>query len=72
MEWVYNSIIKPKLTYGAVVWANNLLRGLEEKITKVQRLALLLITRPLRSTPTEELEVLLGWMPLPLHAKEVG
>ncbi len=30
------------------------------------------ITRPLRSAPTAGLEVMLGWIPLPLHIKEVG
>ncbi len=72
MEWVYKGIIRPKLTYGAVVWAGSLTKALEDKLRKVQRLALLAITHPLRSTPTSGLEVMMGWLPLSLHAKEIG
>ncbi len=72
MEWVYKAIIRPKLTYGAMVWAGGLTKGLEGKMRKVQRLALLAITHPLRSAPTAGLEVMMGWQPLPLHAKEIG
>ncbi len=72
MEWVYKAIIRPKLTYGAVVWAARLTKGMENHLNKVQRLALLSITQPLRSTPTAGLEALIGWMPMSLHAQEVG
>ena len=72
MEWIHKAIIRPKMTYGAVVWANNLSKTAQAKITKVQRLTLLLITQPLRSTPTAGLEVMMGWIPLHIHAREVG
>ena len=72
MEWVYKAIIRPKMTYGALVWANHLTKGLQDRIQQVQRLAMLAMTHPLRSTPTLGLEVMLGWIPLHLHSKEVG
>ncbi len=72
MDWIYKAIIRPKLTYGAVVWAHNITKTQEKILNRVQRLAMLPMTQPLRSTPTAGMEVILGWVPLHLHAKEVG
>ena len=72
MEWIYKAIVRPKITYGAVVWAASLREGTMNLLNKVQRLALLSITQPLRSTPTAGLENLMGWLPLGLHAQEIG
>ncbi len=72
MDWIHRSIIRPKVTYGSVVWAANLTKTNKDRLTKVQRKALLPITQPLRSTPTAGLENMLGWMPLPLHAEKTG
>ncbi len=72
MDWIHKSIIRPKITYGSVVWAANLTKADKDRLTKVQRKALLPITQPLRSTPTAGLENILGWMPLPLHAERTG
>ena len=72
MSWIFKAIVRPKLTYGAVVWANGLKRGDLQKIKKIQRLALLSISQPLRSTPTAGLEAMMGWIPLDLHAIELG
>ncbi len=72
IEWIHKAIIRPKLCYGAVVWASKITQGDTLRMKKLQRLSLLLITRPLRSTPTAGLEVLLGWLPLYLYAQEMG
>ncbi len=72
IEWIHKSIIRPKITYGSIVWANSIKKSDAIKLCKLQRLALLLITRPLRSAPTAGLQVLLGWLPLDLHALEMG
>ncbi len=72
IDWIYKAIVRPKMTYGAVVWAHNLNLSAQKHLIKVQRLALLMITQPLRSTPTAGLEVIMGWLPLPLHAQEIG
>ncbi len=72
MDWIHKAIIRPKLMYGSVVWANGLTKQAQNKLMKVQRLALTLITQPLRSTPTAALEVMMGWLPLQLYAQEMG
>ena len=72
MEWVFKAIVRPKLTYGSIVWAHDIKELDKLKLQKVQRLALLSILRPLRSTPTAGMEVLMGWLPLALHCKEMG
>ncbi len=72
MEWVYKAIVRPKLTYGALIWAQNLHEQDKVKIQRIQRLALLAIFTPLRSTPTLGMEVVMGWMPLLLHCTEIG
>ncbi len=72
MDWIYKAVIRPKMTYGSVVWAHNMGKVMNKKITHVQRLALLAMTQPLRSTPTAGLEALIGWMPLTIHSQEMG
>ncbi len=72
MDWIHKAIIRPKMTYGSVVWAHKTTAQMDKALTKVQRLAALSMTQPLRSTPTAGLEALLGWMPLPIHAQEMG
>ena len=43
-----------------------------KELDKVQRLTMLSMTHPLRSTPTAGMEAMLGWIPLSIHAREVG
>ncbi len=72
MEWIYKAVIRPKVAYGAVVWAHRITKGIERDLTRVQRLAMLTITQPLRSTPTAGMEAMLGWIPLSTHVQEMG
>ena len=70
--WVYNSIVKPQISYGALVWANKINKTLRKKLDSVQRAALLSCTHSMRSTPTAGMEATLGVLPLHLHCKEVA
>ena len=72
MNWVYTAVIRPKITYGAVVWASYLTLPQIKRLKRTQRLALLPIFQPLRSAPTAGLEVIFGWIPLDLHAQKMG
>ena len=64
-HWLYTAIVRPMLTYGAVVWINCLnKKGLTEDLRKVQRLALKMITGCMHSTPTAGMETLLGMTPI--------
>ena len=72
MDWIYKAVVRPKITYGCVIWSHSIKQKEIDKLRRLQRLAMLAITQPLRSTPTLGLEVMLGWVPLDLHAVEIG
>ncbi len=72
IRWIYLSIVRPKLTYGAHVWGHDITSTTEGKMCRLQRLAINLIANPKASTPSRGLEVLLGLTPLHLHAREVA
>ena len=64
--WAYNAMIKPMVTYGSIIWGHKITKN-NQKINKLQRLAMLLTTNVVKSTPTAGLEVILGLAPLYLH-----
>ncbi len=72
LDWIHKAVIRPKIAYGAVVWAHRLTKTQERDLTRVQRLAMLPITQPLRSTPTAGMETMLGWIPLSIYVQEMG
>ncbi len=72
MEWIHKAIIQPKITYGSVVWASSITEPIRKRLNRTQRLSLTSFIHPLRSAPTAGLEVMMGWMPMALHAEEVG
>ncbi len=72
LEWIHKMVIRPKLAYGSVVWATNMKMISRRRIRKVQRLSLLSIFRPLRSTPTAGMECMVGWQPLDDYCEEMG
>jgi ribonuclease HI len=68
MRWIYTSVVRPMLSYAAVVWWTRVeLRVARVMLTHVQRVACLSITGALRTTPTAALEALLDLTPLDLH-----
>ena len=69
-KWTYTALIRPILGYGNIVW----LPGLEttknvNELKKVQRKGCLSTLRPLNSTPTDGMELILGLPPIDLHIK---
>ena len=44
MRWVYTGIIRPKLTYGALVWAHNLSTKQHGKLKQLNRIAYMSLT----------------------------
>ncbi|XP_049868121.1 uncharacterized protein LOC126368267 [Pectinophora gossypiella] len=69
--WLYNTVIKPLLTYGAVVWwPRTELSTTITKLQQFQRLACSAITGCMRTTPTAALEVILSLPPLDLIVKQ--
>jgi len=70
MRWCYTGIVRPGLTYGSLVWSRVVeKKTIQQKLQRVNRLALLSMAKIRRSTPTAGLEVLANVMPLHLHIK---
>jgi ribonuclease HI len=68
MRWAYTGIVRPALTYGCIVWAKAASRtGMRQRLTRLNRLALMSLGHLRRSTPTAGLEVVVNLMPLDLH-----
>jgi Reverse transcriptase (RNA-dependent DNA polymerase). len=64
-HWLYTSIVRPRILYGAVVWWQKTQQTTaKEKLNRIQRLACLGITGAMASTPTAALEVMLNLPPL--------
>ena len=72
-KWIYTAIVRPRITYGAVVWCKALLnKTVVSKITKLQRLACLFMTSAMKTCPTAALEYLVGLAPLHIHITKVA
>ena len=72
-RWMYAAIIRPSLTYAAVVWWPRVkLKTASRKLEHLQRLACLLITGALRTTPTKALEIIVDLLPLPLYIMQTA
>ena len=65
MKWIYTAMIRPSMSYACVSWACGLNKKyLERKLTKVQRLACLMISSAFPGTPAGALEILLNIAPI--------
>lgn len=73
VKWIYTGIIRPFLDYACVAWSKAASTSAGVKaLTKVNRLACLLITGAMKSTSTLSLEMLTGILPLSLHIKKLA
>nr|XP_022902690.1 uncharacterized protein LOC111415306 [Onthophagus taurus] len=71
--WIYTAVVRPMLTYGAVVWWTRTSKSTATTaLNRIQRLACLYVTGALRSTPTAAMEIMLNLPPLNLHIQEVA
>ena len=71
-EWIYKTIIIPKVTYCSIVWAHKLTKRQEEQIETIQTMAQRIITRSTRSTPRAWLNLILNMQPLSEKVKETA
>ena len=68
--WLYVAVIRPIVTYGAVVWWTKTQQTTTAtRLNSLQRLACLCISGAMKSTPTAALEIILGITPLDIHIK---
>ena len=69
--WLYKSIVRPKLTYGCLVWARvTEFKRIKRKLNSLQRLALKMLGHFRKSTPGPGLEILTLTTPLDLHIRQ--
>ena len=71
MKWIYTAVVRPSLSYGAVIWIN----GLKTKqnitlLNSVQRLANILISGALPSSPGNALNKINDIIPIDNRIKE--
>ena len=70
--WVYTALARSVSTYGAIAWSQYITGTISNKLSRLQRKALLSMTSSMRSTPTAGMEVVLGLIPLDLHTQKMG
>jgi hypothetical protein len=69
--WIYTSVVKPILTYNAVLWWKKATQtSVGSKISRQQRLACMCVTGCMRSTPKSAPEVLLMLPPLSIFIEK--
>ena len=72
-HWIYIAIIRPMISYAAVVWWPRVELGVaRDMLGRIQRLACLAITGAIRTTPTAAMEVLLGLQPLDIYMRSAA
>jgi ribonuclease HI len=68
VHWIYTAIVRPIISYAAIVWWNKTLQeSARKKLKKLQHLACLLILGCSNTSPTAAIEVLLDLAPLHIH-----
>ncbi|KAL5262710.1 hypothetical protein ACHWQZ_G008195 [Mnemiopsis leidyi] len=71
MKWIYTAVVRPTLTYAAMTWINGLYKQHNlAKLKSVQRLANILITGALPSTPGDPLNSITNTIPIDLCIEE--
>ena len=70
--WIYTAIIRPGITYGALVWAHDINTTVEHKLDQIQRRALVAICKPYKSVTTRAMEAIIGIPPIKLYLQECG
>ena len=71
-KWVYDVVVKPAVTYGAVVWSPELSKTNWNKLEGIQRLACLTITGGIRTAPTRGLELIAGIPPIEIAVEKIA
>jgi ribonuclease HI len=63
--WLYNQIIMPRITYGSIAWWHRAnLTSQAQKLNRIHRQAMLMITGAMKSTPTIGMSAALEMIPI--------
>ena len=66
MLWAYQSVVRPVLSYGSLVFSHKLSSNNKTKLTRLQNLALMMLGNFRRGTPGHGLNLITGTIPLDL------
>ena len=72
MLWIWNTVLKPSVTYGSLVWATRLTGPQKDRLNKLQRSALMQLGNFRFTTPGAGLGVILGQLPLDLELQNTA
>ena len=72
LHWIYTAIVRPKISYGALVWAHSINQTLSKRLSETQGRFLRAISGAQTSTPTRGLEAIMGLIPLDLYLEEMA
>ena len=73
MKWVYTGIVRPRVTYGAMIWGHcKKSKTMHKQLYNLNRAACMMITSTTRTTPQASLELLYNIPPLDIFLQEIG
>ena len=72
-RWLYTAVVRPAITYGALVWAQYTQGAtVRNQLKKAQRVALVMLAPMRQNTPTAGLELIANVVPLHLRILELA
>lgn len=72
-RWLYTAIVRPVVLYGSITWATSPLTQITlSSFSSLQRLAAMMVSGGLKTTPTAGLEVILDLVPIELIATQLA
>ena len=71
-EWLFRAIVRPKMAYGALIWASDMGDNIRNMLTRTQSKFLRMGMGYLRSTPNEVINVVTRNTPLDLYVEEMA
>jgi len=72
-KWLYTAIARPVITYGSIVWAEYPTnKYVKQEFSRIQRLAAMMISGGLSTSPTAGLEIILDLVPLEIQSIQLA
>ena len=73
VKWIFQSIVKPRLTYAAVAWAQSIQTiSKKQRLGQINRLAAMMLTPTRKNAPTAALEIIHDLIPLEYALQETA